>query len=347
MQHTLNNAAQIGAIIFYRMACIAAIFLVSFHSIGQTKKINGISFVASKNAIDKTHVQPVVAISGNYVALMPFGFVKDIATPEVQYNSNEQWFGETKEGLEQYAAAFRESNIKVMVKPQIWVWNGVYTGLIEMKTEADWKTLERSYEQFIIAYATIAQKIDANMLCIGTELEKFVKCRPLYWKQLIVKIRIIYKGELTYAANWDEFKRVPFWNQVDYIGIDAYFPLSEKKTPTVSDFENGWEAHKNEIMELQKQYKKRVLFTEYGYRSVDYTGKKPWESSKVVGGVNVVAQKNATQAIYNQFWKEDWFAGGFLWKWFHNHKTSGGENNNRFTPQNKPAGDLIKKLYAQ
>jgi hypothetical protein len=35
--------------------------------------------------------------------------------------------------------------------------------------------------------------------------------RPKYWQELILEIRKVYKGKLTYAANWDEFKRVPFW----------------------------------------------------------------------------------------------------------------------------------------
>jgi hypothetical protein len=53
------------------------------------------------------------------------------------------------------------------------------------------------------------------------------------------------------------------------------------------------------------------------------------------------------QAIHNQFWKEEWFAGGFIWKWFHRHDEVGGLQNNRFTPQNKPAEELIRILYQQ
>ena len=214
-----------------------------------------------------------------------------------------------------------------------------------MKSEENWKLLENSYEKFILDYAVIAEKMNAEILCIGTELEKFVAQRPKYWSALILKIKEVYKGKLTYAANWDEFKRVPFWKALDYIGVDAYFPLSDKKTPTVAEFEKGWKSHKKEIQKIQQQHKKPILFTEYGYRSVDFTGKKPWESNRIEGSVNLTAQKNATQAIFNQFWKEDWFAGGFIWKWFHNHEKVGGENNNRFTPQNKPTETLIKKLY--
>ena len=44
-------------------------------------------------------------------------------------------------------------------------------------------------------------------------------------------------------------------------------------------------------------------------------------------------------------WQEPWFAGGFLWKWFINHPVSGGPLDNRFTPQNKPAQQVIRQYY--
>ena len=312
---------------------------------GQTQKFNGVSFVASGIKIDETHTKPVVKVQSNSVALMPFGFIKKLESPEIIHNTKRQWFGETKAGLIQYAEEFRKYDIKIMVKPQIWVWNGQFTGLIEMKSEQDWEKLEDSYTSFILIYAEVAQEIKAEVFCIGTELEKFVKFRPDYWQKIIKEIRKVYKGKLTYAANWDEFKRVSFWNELDFIGIDAYFPLTEKESPTVADFEFGWKLHKSEIMRIQSKYKKPIIFTEFGYRSVNYTGKEPWQSNRIQGNVNLQAQSNGLQAIYNQFWKEDWFAGGFIWKWFHSHNEVGGKNNNRFTPQNKPAEKLLSELY--
>lgn len=323
------------------------LLLLSWHlcSLAQSNKINGVSFVASGIKIDATHTAPVVQSKSNAVALMPFGFIRKLASPKIIHNTERQWFGETKAGLIQYAQQFRKHQIKIMVKPQIWVWNGAFTGKIEMNNEADWKRLEASYTAFILTYAEAAKEINAELLCIGTELEKFVTKRPEYWQNLIKEIRKIYKGKLTYAANWDEYKRVPFWADLDFIGIDAYFPVSDAKTPSVADFEKGWQPHKNGIIQLHNQYQKPVLFTEYGYRSVDFSGKKPWDSTRVQGNVNHTAQTNGLQAIYNQFWKEEWFAGGFVWKWFHKHNEVGGLENNRFTPQNKPAETLLRQLY--
>jgi hypothetical protein len=62
--------------------------------------------------------------------------------------------------------------------------------------------------------------------------------------------------------------------------------------------------------------------------------------------VNLEAQKNTTQALLETFWMEDWFAGGFVWKWFHEHDKVGGINDSRFTPQNKPVENLIREFYA-
>ncbi len=312
----------------------------------QQKKINGISFVASGDSINIKHTQPVKKVQGNFVALMPFGFLRKIASPKIIHNTKRQWFGETEAGLIQYSKEFRNQNIKVMVKPQIWVWNGKYTGYIEMDSEENWQILEKSYTSFILTYAKSAQKIKADILCIGTELEKFVLKRPKYWQELILKIREVYDGKLTYAANWDEFKRVPFWGQLDFVGLDAYFPLSDKKSPSIKELEEGWQPHKNEILRIQKKYQKPILFTEFGYRSVDFNAKEPWNYDRNSGEVNLQAQVNGLKAIHNQFWKEEWFAGGFLWKWFYKHDKVGGKKNNMFTPQNKPAEEIIRKLYA-
>ena len=315
----------------------------SLLSFGQ--KINGLSFVASRDSIHHSHIQPVVKVNANHVALMPFGFIRDLASPVVRFNTEGQWFGERDLGVRQYAEKFKKEGIQVMVKPQIWIWHGQFTGHLEMKSEEDWKLLEDSYEAFILTFAHTAKAIQADIFCIGTELERFVLNRPKYWEQLIQKIRKVYKGKLTYAANWDEFKRVHFWNQLDYIGVDAYFPLSQAQSPSIQELEAGWKPHKESIEKIQKTYQKPILFTEFGYRSVDFTGKEPWDAQRIEGSVNLQAQANGLQAIYNQFWKEDWFAGGFVWKWFHKHDRVGGESNNRFTPQNKPAEKLIQKLY--
>ncbi len=310
-------------------------------------KINGVSYVASRDSISKRHVQPILNIHANYASVMPFGFIRELSHPDIQYNSSRQWFGETKTGVKQYIDMLNNEEIHVMLKPQIWVWRGEFTGDIKMETEADWKLLEDSYTKFILDYAEVAQETKADIFCIGTELEGFIEARPDYWKDLIKKIKAIYSGKLTNAANWNEYTKTPFWNDLDYIGIDAYFPVSDLKTPTVEACKLGLNPWKIEMKTYYEQYDKPILFTEFGFRSVDFTGKEPWNSDRDMDKVNLEAQTNATKAFFETFWNEDWVAGGFIWKWFHNHEQSGGQNDSQFTPQNKPASTIMAQYFSK
>ncbi|MFH6603497.1 glycoside hydrolase family 113 [Maribacter algicola] len=320
--------------------------ILQFSCSGQgVGKINGVSFVASREEVAQGHIDEVVKVNANHAAIMPFGFIRDVDSPNIVFDTDRQWFGETKRGALQYIEMLHKNGIKVMLKPHIWISHGEFTGTMAMKSEESWQALEASYEKFILNYAQTAQEADADIFCIGTELEQFVKNRPGYWKRLIRKIREIYKGKLTYAANWDEYARTPFWEDLDYIGIDAYFPLSEEITPSIGQLKLGWKPWKEKIAALSDEKNRPVLFTEYGYRSMDYTAKKPWLVDLHDEKVNLVAQANALTAIFEEFWKEDWFAGGYVWKWFIRHKEVGGDQNNRFTPQNKPAQEVLSRYY--
>ena len=310
-----------------------------------TKKINGVSFVASREEVAQSHVNEVLKVNANHAAVMPFGFIRDINSPEVIHNTERQWFGETKRGAKQYIEMLQKNGIETMLKPQIWISKGAFTGTLKMNSEEDWQQLEVTYTDFIMTYARLAQETKVPILCIGTELEQFVKNRPEYWKGLIKKIKTTYNGKLTYAANWDEYPRTTFWEDLDYIGIDAYFPLSDEKTPSVEELQKGWQPWKEKIKALSIVKNKQVIFTEFGYRSMDFTGKKPWLVDRNDENVNLEGQVNAKKAIFAEFWTEDWFAGGYVWKWFINHEKSGGDNDNRFTPQNKPAQQVISDVF--
>ena len=313
----------------------------------ESGKINGVSFVASGDSITAVHTKPVADLNANYASVMPFGFIKNLSDPNLQYNFYRQWFGETKAGVKQYIEALQSEGIKIMVKPQVWVWQGEFTGLIQMTSEDDWKQLEANYSKFILDFAEVAQDTNAELLCIGTELELFIKNRPEYWKQLIIDISKVYKGKLTYAANWDEYPKTTFWDAVDYIGIDGYFPVSDMKTPTVEATKLGLQRWKTEMKTLSETYKKQIVFTEYGYRSVDYTGKEPWKFDRDMDVVNFEAQTNTTQAFLDELWQEDYIAGGFIWKWFHLHNEVGGKDDSQFTPQNKPVEEVIRQAYSR
>ncbi len=314
---------------------------------GQPAKINGVSYVASGEPTTQEHVQEVKNIYANYAAVMPFGFIRDIENPELHFNSDRQWFGERREGVKQYIEMLQQNNIEVMLKPQIWISRGEFTGYLKMASEEDWKKLEASYKEFVLLYAEVAEETNAAIYCIGTELEQFTVERPQFWNDLIAEVKKVYKGKLTYAANWDEYKRFPFWKDLDYIGVDGYFPVSALKTPTVEDAQKGWKPWKAEMKQVSEKNNKPILFTEYGYRNIDFSGKEPWQSNRTENGHNTDAQTNLYKAFFAEIYPEPWFAGGFIWKWFIDHENAGGLDSNQFSPQNKPAQTEIKTFFSK
>ncbi|MCH2197935.1 MAG: glycoside hydrolase [Flavobacteriales bacterium] len=315
-------------------------------SFEQEPMINGVSFVGGPNPVDASHFNSVKSIHANYITLMPFAY-GDLGKPNIRHsNLNWQWWGESAEGTEKSILVAHEQGLSVMIKPQLWLDWGSFTGNQEFDSEADWVQFENDYREFIMIYAEMSQKHNLPMFCIGTELCAFAEQRPEYWKNLISDIRRIYDGKLTYAANWDSYKRMPFWDDLDYIGVDAYFPLNNDVSPTQEEFEEGWSKWVNQLEQYSSDYGKKILFTEWGYRSNNYTGEKPWETGKGQS-VNLESQSNAYRATFNQFWNKPWFAGGFVWKWFPNHDKSGGAADNRFTPQNKPAEEVLRQEFGQ
>lgn len=308
------------------------------------QKINGISFVGTADKCTDEHFEPVQDVDANYIALMPFAYGK-MGNSNLKYDQlNWQWWGESYEGVRKTAILAEEKGINTMIKPQIWFDWGTYTGDYKLENEEDWLAFEKSYADYILQYAELSEELNLPILCIGTELTEFAIQRESFWRNLIAEARKRFKGKLTYAANWDAYDRIPFWDDLDYIGIDAYFPLSDAKTPEVEQIQKGWDAHIKSIQKLQKRAGIPVLFTEWGYRSVDHNSEEPWNYD-IKGKVNLEAQKNAIEGTFNRVWLEDWFAGGFIWKWFPNHSRSGGTSDNQFTPQNKPAQGVIKEWF--
>jgi len=307
-------------------------------------KINGVSFVSPSTEIDESEIKnPKTLIAANALSFMPYAFVDENST-DLLFNSEWQWWGEKTEGIEQMIELAQAEDYQIMLKPHVWKNHGTYTGKHSYSTEDKWIAFEKNYERYILHYAKLAENKKLRHFCIGTEWEQFVQQRSDFWFNLINKVRKVYSGKLTYASNWDEYLKVPFWKELDFIGVDAYFPLVETKTPEISALKKALKPFKVALQQLSDSLDKKVIFTEYGYRSKDFTSHQPWEAGRD-GVVNIGAQENAYEAFYATFWQESYIAGGFLWKWFPNHKKVGGNNNNGFTPQNKPVEKIIFNHY--
>ncbi len=316
-------------------------FLLMLTPVLGQQKINGVNLVSPPSPTSKKDLATVKRIAADWVSIIPYGFMKPNEA-WVKFDSNFQWWGETSQGTITLIEQAKALDLKIMLKPHIWVGGQGWGGDFVLEKEEDWLAWEANYAKYIIHFATIAEKHQVPLLCIGTELRQIVRQRPQFWHRLIHEIRDLYSGKLTYAANWDNYENVEFWNELDYIGIDGYFPLSDEKNPALKDLERNWQPWKRQLKEFSECYSTPIIFTEYGYQSCLFNTKTPWASdSSIISEEN---QETSYLAFYNSFWNEKWFAGGFLWKWHLNHKSL-QKKKTTFTPQGKIVEKTILRKY--
>lgn len=309
--------------------------------------MNGVSFVAPPDKFVNNPFADVEKVNSNWVAIMPYAFC-DGNSSTIVFDNERQWWGETSEGTIQTIQLAREKGMKILLKPHVWVKGQGWTGDFMLDNEEDWIKWEQSYEQYILNHVKIADSLNVEAFCVGLEFKQVVKERPMFFANLIAKVRSAYHGYITYAANWDNYQHVQFWDKVDFIGIDAYFPLSQEITPSVNELNSAWKKQKSLLKELSDEYDKPIVFTEYGYRSMDKAAGNQWELEhhrRYKGEPNFETQSRAYQSLFQSFWEEPWFKGGFLWKWYPNQRGTLDANNSDYTPQYKPVEKIIREWY--
>jgi len=236
-----------------------------------------------------------------------------------------------------YLEEIKRRNLKTMLYPMLFVdlpnkpWRGHMFG--NAKDVENFFKKPDGYNNFILHYAKLAKgKIDAFI--IGSELKKItaikdangdypaVKCLVDLARQ--VKETLGERVKVTYAADWSEYHHTEggwhhlddLWasDYIDFIGIDAYFPLTRKANDIISedDVIKSWDSgelydyyyvdsDKKNKVELEPEYalknikhwwenyhfnpdrkktkwipkSKKIWFTEFGFPSVDGATNQP------------------------------------------------------------------------
>ena len=237
--------------------------------------------------------------------------------------------------------------LKVMLKPHVDATDGSWRGTFQPSDVNAWFS---SFQSFILKYAAIAQSNNVEMLCFGTEYRELTNANLSNWTTTINLIRGIYTGKLVYAANavgaGDEFTSVVFWNQVDVIGLDAYFPLTNQSDPTVAQLVAAWSNNRNgenvvaAIANFKGAYPtKPLIFTEIGYRSLAGTNTAPYDFT-LAGAVDPIEQQNCYEAMY-EVWSQQptVMTGTFWWSWAVPVPSASDTD---YTPWNKPAQTVLE-----
>jgi Glycoside Hydrolase Family 113 len=264
------------------------------------------------------------------VALVPYGGMQ-LGSPEIRGFG--QYSLESDEGLRELSRLAHALGMKVMLKPGIWIRGGHFGGDIEFASQANREKWFDNYDKFIERYAKLAADIHADLFCVGGE---FVRMSPYdsEWRKIIANVRKVYPGPVTYAANFgDEFQNLKFWDALDTIGLQEYYPLPNDLSTT---------ALVEKVEAVQKRFQKPVIFTEVGFPSAPGANRRPWADGKS-GGADLQLQARCYQAIFQAFYNQPWFEGMYWWKVGTNG--FGGPGDTSLTPWGKPAMEVVTKWY--
>jgi hypothetical protein len=262
----------------------------------------------------------------NVVALVPFGFER-FGETSIRFPGG--W--ESDELITKQAAMAHQRSMRVLLKPQIWIPHK-FPGDLDFPLEKDRFQWFAEYRGFIDHYADLATRIDADLLCIGVEFVHLSHYEN-EWRKIIADVRRHYAGPLTYAANFGEdFEQARFWDALDYIGLDEYYPLPD-------------DLSTNELVQrvekVHRIYGKPVIFTEAGFLSRKGTHRAPWDESLPEKSLD--EQARCYEVILNGFYEKPWIRGIYWWKVGTNG--FGGPDDLSATPWGKPAMEVVKKFY--
>jgi hypothetical protein len=295
----------------------------------------GVSFSAEfpnpyANAGARQMVRTLYADGVNAVALIPYGGMQ-LGSPEVHGFGRHSW--ESDEGLRELTRLGHALGMKVMLKPGIWIRGGHFGGDIEFSTPAEREEWFENYGRFIERYAQLAAEIHADLFCVGGEFVRMSHYEA-DWRTIIANVRKVYPGPVTYAANFgDEFEAIKFWDALDFIGLQEYYPLPNDLSTA---------ALLQKVEAVQKRFHKPVIFTEVGFPSAPNGNRHPWQDGKL-GKADPQLQARCYRSIFQAFYRKPWFEGMYWWKVGSNG--FGGPSDTSLTPWGKPAMQVVKNWY--
>lgn len=286
-------------------------------------------------------------LGGTWVSLTPFGRVWDLESTGVDL-SFEAPFSENRAALKRAVQTAHARGLKVMLVPHLWVESGGWRAEIDPKSDAGWERWEASYGEFLLTWARLAEEASVDLLSVGVELRSWVTTtRAPSFSALIERVRSVYRGPLTYAANWDDVEHTVILGELDVIGINAFFPLTDQEGASVTELLRGGEQVAAKVGALASAWGKPVLFTEIGYTTRRDPALRPWEWPDSMQNVVVDqrAQADAFAALIAPHLDEPWFAGFFVWRTYADPDDLSQEAEWGFNPRGKLAELVLRDAF--
>ena len=178
---------------------------------------------------------------------------------------------------------------------------------------------------------------------VGSELVS-TQDKVAQWTRTISQVRRAFKGQITYSSNWDNYTQVPFWNQLDLISMNSYWKLGRDQNASVGEIIENWRAIQKDVLAFTKKQKMPLMFSEVGWCSLENAASEPWDYTRTEEDVDLDHQKRLYEGYFKSWYRNPALGGFMIWEWT---PEDGGEDDMGYTPENKPAEEVLKQSFAK
>src|SRR5258708_5118533 len=202
----------------------------------------------------------------------------------------------------------------------------------------------RSYRTLLMPYAEVAESGHAASFVIGTELNS-LEGDP-NWPGLIRAIKSVYRGELLYDENFDEFAAHDTNLPVSTFGVDAYPRFALSDGASVGALAQAWA---NWLGTHTLMVRRRAILSEVGIDAVagSYSDPGAWLTT-TRAPIDLRVQTNWYKALCEAAATEH--IGGIYWwdvSFDANPAQPGPYQSDRLTFLGRPAQDVIRNCFAR
>lgn len=287
------------------------------------------------------------ALGATWVSLTPFGRVADLKGNGVDLVFEAPHLENRRAVLGAIAQAHARG-LRVMLVPHLWVESGEWRALIDPGDDAGWARWAASYRSFLLTWARVAAEGGAEMLSVGVELRSWVTtARAESFKALIEEVRRVYPGLLTYSANWDDVDQTLIFDDLDLIGINAFYPLAEREGASLDELLAGGRRVAAQVEQVARAWGKPVVLTEIGYTTRRDPALRPWEWPDGMKDVVIdqLDQAKAYLGIIAPFLDARFCAGFFVWRYYADPEDVSQEAEWGFSPRGKLAELVLRDAF--
>lgn len=232
----------------------------------------------------------------------------------------------------------QNKGLRVILKPMVNLSDGTWRAYINffdrnVPSEPSWGEWFRSYREFILHMAVIAQKTCCSIFSVGCELVQSER-REKEWRELIAAVRGVYDGFVTYGTDKYQEDHISWWDDVDLISSSGYYSCSDMS------------AQMARIEGVVRRFNKPFIFLEAGCPSRAGASDCPnrWE---VKTPVNTREQARYYKKLFDTTRSLEWFYGYGLWEWpLSVYSRAQATTDDGYCVYGKEAQDVIRLAYA-